>query len=65
MFRGLLEGWHLPIIILVVVLLFGSSKIPDLARSLGRSVNEFKKGREEGKKEDNTPAPTDTTKKPQ
>jgi sec-independent protein translocase protein TatA len=35
------------IILLVLVLLFGAKKIPDLARSLGRSLNEFKKGREE------------------
>lgn len=36
------------IILLVVIVLFGSKKIPDLARSLGRSINEFKKGRREG-----------------
>lgn len=36
------------LIIVVMLLLFGSKKIPDLARSLGKSMNEFKKGREEG-----------------
>jgi sec-independent protein translocase protein TatA len=36
------------IILLVLILLFGARKIPDLARSLGRSLGEFKKGREEG-----------------
>ena len=46
-------------ILLVVLLLFGARKIPDLARSLGRSLSEFKKGREEGvqntsKEEDKT-----------
>ncbi len=39
---------ELLIILLVVLLLFGARKIPDLARSLGRSLSEFKKGREEG-----------------
>lgn len=34
------------IILLVVVLLFGGKKIPELARSLGRSMKEFKKGRD-------------------
>jgi sec-independent protein translocase protein TatA len=31
-------------IILLVVLLFGSNKIPELARSIGKSLGEFKKG---------------------
>ena len=39
-----------PVMILVVVvvfLLFGSKKIPDLARSIGKARGEFKKGQEE------------------
>jgi sec-independent protein translocase protein TatA len=35
------------IIVVVVILLFGAKRIPDLARSLGKSINEFKKGRKE------------------
>ncbi|MEI7902322.1 MAG: twin-arginine translocase TatA/TatE family subunit [bacterium] len=38
------------IIVLIIALFFGAKKIPDLARSLGRSLGEFKKGREEGEK---------------
>ena len=34
----------------VVMLLFGSSKIPSLMRSLGSGMNEFKKGLAEGEK---------------
>jgi sec-independent protein translocase protein TatA len=50
------------IILVVVIVLFGSKKIPDLARSLGKSINEFKRGRRESLDE---PAPedTDTTRK--
>ena len=36
------------IILLVIILLFGAKRIPDLARSLGKSISEFKKGRKEG-----------------
>lgn len=39
---------QLLLILIVLILLFGSKKIPDLARALGRSISEFKKGREEG-----------------
>ncbi len=35
----------------VVVLLFGAKKLPELARSLGRSSREFKKGLQEGEAE--------------
>lgn len=36
------------LILVIVVLLFGSKKIPDLARSLGKAKGEFKKGIAEG-----------------
>lgn len=52
---GFLPNVHLPemIIILVVVLLFfGATKLPGLARSLGASAKEFKKGVSEGVAED-------------
>lgn len=39
------------ICIAVILFLFGGKKIPELARSLGKAKNEFKKGLEEGKKE--------------
>ncbi|PIR17731.1 MAG: twin-arginine translocase TatA/TatE family subunit [Deltaproteobacteria bacterium CG11_big_fil_rev_8_21_14_0_20_49_13] len=38
-------GWtEILIILLVVVFLFGARRLPELARSLGKSLNEFKKG---------------------
>ncbi len=40
------------LVLLVLVLLFGARRIPDLARSLGRSLSEFKKGRREGAEDD-------------
>ncbi len=43
------EWW---IVIGVVVLLFGGSQLPKLARSVGQASTEFKKGVKEGAKED-------------
>ncbi len=40
--------WEIILVLFVILLLFGSKKLPDLARALGRSMSEFKKGREEG-----------------
>ena len=34
---------ELIIILVIVLLLFGSSKLPDLARAMGKSIREFKK----------------------
>ena len=42
-------GTHELLVILVIVLvLFGANKLPQLARSLGSSLKEFKKGIDEG-----------------
>ena len=50
-------GWgEILIIALVVVLLFGGKKIPELMRGLGKGVKSFKDGVEDAKRELNTPA---------
>lgn len=43
-FFGGLGVTEILIILLIVILLFGASRIPEVARSLGRGVDEFKKG---------------------
>jgi sec-independent protein translocase protein TatA len=43
---------ELIIILAIVLLLFGSRKLPDLARSLGKSSKEFKKGLADGATEE-------------
>jgi len=43
------------LIVFAILLLFGARKLPELARGLGSSVNEFKKGMAEGVKDDKTP----------
>ena len=42
---------ELLIVLAVILLLFGSTKLPKLARSLGQASNEFKKGIDEGASE--------------
>jgi sec-independent protein translocase protein TatA len=47
---------ELLIILVIVLILFGANRLPELARSLGSSVKEFKKGVNEAKGEDTTTA---------
>jgi sec-independent protein translocase protein TatA len=46
---GIGELWP---ILIVVLLLFGANQLPKLARSMGSSVNEFKKGMADGQSSD-------------
>lgn len=39
---GNLQGWHLVVLIAVVLLLFGAPKLPGLARSIGQSMRIFR-----------------------
>jgi sec-independent protein translocase protein TatA len=62
-FFGRGEDWLL--VLLIIVILFGSTRIPQVARSLGRSVSEFKKGVREGENDEKKPAEQkDADKKP-
>ena len=47
---GWLSPWHWMFILIIAVLLFGN-RLPEIARSLGRSVNEFKRGLKDVKDE--------------
>ena len=44
--------WQVIIVVLIVAVLFGAKKIPELARSIGKAKGEFKKGLAEGAKEE-------------
>jgi sec-independent protein translocase protein TatA len=46
-------GWEWIIIILIVILLFGGKKIPELMRGIGKGISNFKKGMKEDDNENN------------
>ena len=48
---GLPGGMEMLVILAIVVLLFGANKLPELARSSGQAMGEFKRGREEVERE--------------
>ena len=48
---GMPGGQELLIILFIVLLLFGAKKLPELSRSLGKSMGEFKKGKEDLERE--------------
>ena len=48
--------WQVVIVLIVLALLFGAKKIPELARALGKAKGEFKKGLEEGEKSESEPS---------
>ena len=49
---GEILGWEILVPLALIAILFGGSKIPELARSLGRAQNEFKRGLADGNKDD-------------
>lgn len=64
MFAASLGSGEIAVIVLVIILLFGATKLPQLARSLGSSAREFRKGVEDGTDEDSpeeVPEDTDET----
>ncbi|MCW3816101.1 Sec-independent protein translocase subunit TatA [Micromonospora sp. DR5-3] len=39
---GALKPWHIAVLVVVLILLFGAKRLPDAARSLGRSLRIIK-----------------------
>jgi sec-independent protein translocase protein TatA len=47
----MIGGWEIILTLFVVLLLFGGKKLPELAKSLGQGIKEFKKASKEVEKE--------------
>jgi sec-independent protein translocase protein TatA len=51
-------GFHLPqliILLLIVLLLFGAKRLPEMGASIGKSINAFKKGMNESERDEADP----------
>lgn len=58
LFLGL-RGWQLIIVLLLIVLLFGAKRIPDMMKSVGKGIHSFKQGMAEAEAEIKKPVRTD------
>ncbi|MBQ9073743.1 MAG: twin-arginine translocase TatA/TatE family subunit [Muribaculaceae bacterium] len=58
-----MNGWEPVIILVVILLLFGGKKIPELMRGIGKGVKSFKQGMNEVTEEINKADSDDKTKK--
>jgi sec-independent protein translocase protein TatA len=47
MFEGLFQPMHLLVILVIVLIIFGPGKLPELGNSLGRAIKGFKKAMSE------------------
>lgn len=56
MLRNGLEPWHLIVVAIVVIVLFGSKKLPEAARGLGKSMRILKSEAKAMKNDDAAPA---------
>jgi sec-independent protein translocase protein TatA len=63
-----LQPWHIILVVVVFLILFGSKKLPDAARGLGRSMrifkSEVKEMQNDGKSDTETPTPPAETPDP-
>ncbi|MEE6272251.1 Sec-independent protein translocase subunit TatA [Georgenia wangjunii] len=53
-----LQFWHILVLLLVVLILFGAKRLPDVASSVGKSLKIFKKEVTELREDDRPAAPT-------
>jgi len=55
------QAWHIIVLVIVFVLVFGSNRLPDIASSIGKSLKVFKKEVQELKDDTTITPPSDPT----
>jgi sec-independent protein translocase protein TatA len=55
MFEGLLQPTHLLLILLIVLVIFGPKKLPEIGKSLGQAIRGFKEAMNQAKEAMNQP----------
>jgi sec-independent protein translocase protein TatA len=61
---GILAPWHWIILMVVVLLVFGPKRLPELGNSLGRSITSFKSGLKDVQSEISTSMAENETREP-
>lgn len=60
-----MTGWtsptHIVLLLLIALLLFGARRLPEIGRSLGSGMREFKDSVTDSTKQEELPAPAETT----
>ena len=62
---GGFQGWEIILVVAVLFLLFGASRLPQLAKSLGQSRKAFKEGMREAEEEERTEKQLNSVEPPQ
>jgi sec-independent protein translocase protein TatA len=57
---GLVSPWHIAIFVLVVMLVFGPKRLPEMGRMVGKGIREFKDGITHQHEELDAPPPAQT-----
>ncbi len=52
-----LSIWHILILVAVITLLFGTKRLPEIGKSIGKGIQEFKRGLQDATASDETPPP--------
>ncbi len=61
MFRGLFQPMHLLVILIIVLIIFGPGRLPEIGKGLGESIRGFKKAMSGDEDEDNKEKPKEIT----
>ncbi len=61
MFRGLFQPMHLLVILIIVLIIFGPGRLPEIGKGLGESIRGFKKAMSGDEDEDNKERPKEIT----